>query len=171
MAEKEITTQGKDRDPVVYEIGFLLLPTISEEQILDEMNALKGTLESLRVSLISDGGAPELLTLAYPMVHTVSNKHTTYESAYFGWIKFYAQPESIVAVDAALKANQKLIRYLLIKTVKENTLLPKRFGAPGGKKKDEPITPAPVLTEAEIDKTVDDLISTTEVAEPATAVI
>ncbi|MHB8651651.1 MAG: 30S ribosomal protein S6 [Minisyncoccota bacterium] len=171
MVEKEISTKGADRDPVVYEIGFLLLPTIPEEQILDEMNALKSTVESLQALLISDGGTLELLTLAYPMVHTVSNKHTTYESAYFGWIKFHARPESIAALDVALKTNQKLIRYLLVKTIKENTLLPKRFGAPPAKKKEEITLTSPVLTEAEIDKTVDDLISTTETADTAAPVI
>lgn len=165
MKTPEIKEQS-EHDPNIYEIGYLLVPTIAEDRVLDDVNAIKNTVESLQGLLISDGGLPELITLAYPMTKTVANKNTHYESGYFGWVKFHARPDILPALTKSLEENAQVIRFLLITTVKENTVLPKRFGmAP--RKREEHSAPGgaetPILTAAEIDKTVDELISTATV--------
>lgn len=161
MQTKDTTVQGQDREPNVYEVGYLLVPTIAEPQVADEVNVVKNAIESLQSLFIADGGTPELMTLAYPMDHVVANKHTLYESAYFGWVKFHARPEAVKELETALKGNKHLIRFMIIRTIKENTVLPKKFGTAPRKRDDAPAAAAPALTEAEIDKTVDELISTT----------
>ncbi len=45
-----------------------------------------------------------------------------YDTAYFGWIKFEAAPEAALEIKKAMDANEKVLRYLLIKTARENTL-------------------------------------------------
>jgi hypothetical protein len=45
------------------------------------------------------------------------------EKGYFGWIKFQLSSENIDSVKKFLDNNVDVLRYLLIKTVKENTLL------------------------------------------------
>lgn len=162
MKKEDVITKEQEHDPNVYELGYLLVPTIAEAEVSDEVNAIKNEVESLQGLPIADGGTPELITLAYPMDHVIANKHTLYESAYFGWMKFHARPDAIAKLEQALKGNKHLVRFMIIRTIKENTLLPKKFGMTPRKREDAQ-TPAiaPVLTEAEIDKTVDELISTT----------
>lgn len=161
MKTEDVITKEQEREPNVYEVGYLLVPTIADNQVVDEVDTIKGAIEALQGLFIADGGTPELITLAYPMDHVIANKHTLYESAYFGWVKFHARPEAVKELEAALKSNKHLIRFMIIRTIKENTVLPKKFGAAPRKRDDAPAATAPALTEAEIDKTVDELISTT----------
>ena len=166
MAQPTTKEAHIEKEPKVYEIGFLLVPTLATESVPDEINAIRNTVESLHGLMIADGGTPELLELSYPMDKKVANKKIVYESAYFGWVKFHARPDALPALKKALEENPKIIRFLLITTVKENTVLPKRFGTTPRKREDHAPAAggsAVILTPAEIDKTVDELISTATV--------
>lgn len=115
----------KETKMSVYEVGYLLVPTIAEENVGGEVTALKDMLSEHGAQFISDE-YPKLIELAYEMSRTVANKKAKFTSGYFGWVKFEIPTANILKVKEVLDLNESIIRFLLIKTVRESTLAPKR---------------------------------------------
>ncbi len=116
----------KDIDSRIYEVGYLFMPTISEEKLPASYGNLKELVSSLGGNIISDD-MPKMINLAYPMFKTLKNINTKFDSAYFGWVKFFMDPEKILELKKKLELDLNIIRFLIIKTVKENTIAAKRF--------------------------------------------
>jgi len=158
---KELDTIGSD--PRVYEVGYHLLPTVGEERIGAEVTAIKDTIEGARGVVFAEE-FPKHLDLAYPMAKVKHNKRTTYRSAYFGWMKFEATPKAVLAINEKLKGNEHILRYILLKTVRENTMAPKKMLRERkeeflrGDESEESKKEEPKMTEAEIDKTIEELV-------------
>jgi hypothetical protein len=96
-------------------------------------------------------------------VKVVSNKRATHHASYFGWVKFEVVPAGAKAIDKKLKSEDNILRFILVKTVRENTMVPKKVlqqkrGEEG--RVEEKVEEKPVLTEAEMDKTIEDLVIT-----------
>ncbi len=140
-----------------YELGYLLVPTIPETEVADEVSKLKSAIEK-EGSVHSEGG-PEFIDLAYTMEQTLGSKKHKYSQGYFGWIKFNADPASIAGITKALDSNTGLIRYILIKTNVENTVV---FKKPKGDPKrettlsDEEMAALIAASEKEAAETVDE---------------
>lgn len=117
----EIKNEKSDMS-TVYEVSYLLLPSLAIEQVPGKAAAVKDMLTSLGGTLISDEN-PVLIDLAYPMVKVVGTNRHKANSGYFGWIKFEMAALDVEKVKKALDADVDTVRYLIIKTVKENTLL------------------------------------------------
>lgn len=86
MSKTEVKAKNTDEKEVVdarvYELGYLLVPTISEENIGASYSALKDTIVSMGGVMIADE-MPKMMPLAYQMVKVVSNvrtKHLTHIS-------------------------------------------------------------------------------------------
>src|SRR3989338_692451 len=111
-----------DVEPRIYEIGYHIIPTVKEEDIEKTVGEIRKVIESSveKTAFIAEG-APSLMKLAYPMSVREGEKYTEYDRGYFGWIKFEA-PASIVAVlNNALKTNPNILRFVIWKTVREDT--------------------------------------------------
>jgi len=111
-----------DVEPRIYEIGYHIIPTVKEEDIEKTVGEIRKVIESSveKTAFIAEG-APSLMKLAYPMSVREGEKYTEYDRGYFGWIKFEA-PASIVAVlNNALKINPNILRFVIWKTVREDT--------------------------------------------------
>jgi ribosomal protein S6 len=108
-----------------YELGFLLVPTTPETEVAAKVDALKAAIAAVSGEVLSTGG-PEYIDLAYQIVKSVASKNYRYDQAYFGWMKFTAEPEALAALKKALDGNTDLIRYILIKTTVENTIVFKK---------------------------------------------
>lgn len=109
-------------EPRIYEIGYHIIPTVKEEDIEKTVGEIRKGIESSaeKASFIAEG-APSLIKLAYPMSVREGEKYTEYDRGYFGWIKFEA-PASIVAVlNHALKTNPNILRFVIWRTVREDT--------------------------------------------------
>jgi ribosomal protein S6 len=160
----------KDDNMTVYEVSYLLLPSLSLEQVKQSM-AL-GNVFTANGGTIISGEEPVLIDLAYPMTKVVGTTRHKATQGYFGWVKF-AMPkdsgkEGILSVKKVLDANDEVLRYLLIKTVRENTLLNGKMMLRKDTKSQDGGTPEevvadPVDTEGEaapvdLDKTIDDLV-------------
>jgi hypothetical protein len=61
------------------------------------------------------------------MKKVIANIHTKFNSAYFGWIKFTMDSDKILELKKKLDLDPNFIRFLILKTVKENTIAAKRF--------------------------------------------
>lgn len=152
------------KEPKVYEVGYLLVPSMSEEEVPAVYGNLKDLIANLGGEVISDE-MPKMMNLAYTMSKVVSNVRSKFDSAYFGWTKFYMSPEKVVELKKALDLDTKFIRFLTIKTVKENTVASRRFvgkdtirrKTPGTKAEGEEEVVMPINKE-EIDKEIDALV-------------
>lgn len=149
-------------EPQVYEVGFHVIPIVAEDDLGVRVTAVRDVIEAAGGRMISDE-YPKHLDLAYPMVKIAANKRATYHSSYFGWMKFDADPASIRAIDKVLKADEFIIRFILVKTVRENTMVPKKVlrekrNEETPHAKESPAEKQPAMTEEELDKTIDSLV-------------
>src|SRR5574343_407706 len=124
-----------DTEKRVYEFSYLLVPKLTEEAVLGKVEELKKLFASNGAEFILDEN-PEYIGLAYTMIHQVNNKNERINSAYFGWFKMSVEADILERVKMTLDRDTDLIRYMLIKTVAENTLAPKKLSQkPTGRKK------------------------------------
>lgn len=160
MENKEKVGRAEGRDFVVYEVGFQIIPTVAEDDLGVRVTAIRDIIESKGGKMISDE-YPKHIELAYPMLKITSNKRSTYHDAYFGWMKFEADPIGAEEIAEKLMKDDYVIRSILVKTVRENTMVPKKvlMAKPREEgKPDEKAVEKPVMTEEELDKTIEDLV-------------
>ncbi len=102
----------------LYELGYLLVPVIAENNLAAEVEAIKALLKKAEVEIISED-FPKLIPLAYPMTHGGSGKKEKFDKAYFGWIKFQGQATAAEFIKRGCDAYEHFLRFLIIKTVKD----------------------------------------------------
>jgi ribosomal protein S6 len=141
-------TENKKEGLKVYEIGYHIVPSIPEEKVPAEADAIKALLAKYKAELIAEE-APKLKPLAYQMVKNAGIVRGKFNDAYFGWVKFETGAEEIVKIKEAFDANDHMLRYLLITTVRENTMVGSKFVAKGEEAKDAPKEAAKDGKEAE----------------------
>ncbi len=122
--EKEEVIEG---EPRIYELGYLLVPTLGEEEAPSVYGNMKELISNLGGQFIMDD-MPKLIPLAYTMDKTIQNVRHKFDMAHFGWIKFEMNPESVLELKKKLDLDTNVIRFLITKTVRENTIAGKRFG-------------------------------------------
>lgn len=115
----------KDDNTQVYEIGYLLVSSIPEEKVTDEVSLLKGILSKKGAEFIAEE-APELRDLAYTMSKKIGATHFKFDQGYFGWFKFELSKTETESVKKAFEENPNMLRMLFITTVKEGTYLGKK---------------------------------------------
>jgi ribosomal protein S6 len=147
----------------VYELGYLLVPTISEVDLPVVFGNLKELVASLGGVSIADD-MPKMIGLAYKMVKVIANVNNKFNTAYFGWIKFTMDSDKVLELKKKLDLDPNFIRFLILKTVKENTIATKRFVGRDNvhkkpsMKKDENEVVVPINKE-EIDKEIDAMVA------------
>lgn len=153
--------EGEDINSKVYEVGYLLVPTISEENIPVNYGNIKELISSLKGEIVADE-MPKMIPLAYEMKKVTSNVRSKFNTAYFGWVKFVMSTENILELKKTLDLDPNFIRFLILKTVKENTIASKRFVRSDVYKKptikkttDEVAIP---INKEEIDKEIDAMV-------------
>ncbi len=167
MSEVEVKDKNNTKEEGnsrVYELGYLLVPTIAADDVPAMYGNLKELVSSLGGEAISDE-MPKMINLAYSMVKVVSNVRSKFSTAYFGWIKFTMDSEKVLDLKKKLDLDPNVIRFLILKTVKENTIAAKRYvrsdmqrGGRPTKRSNENETVAPINKE-EIDKEIDALVA------------
>jgi len=164
MPEKknDVSTQEENSNSKVYELGYLLVSSIKEEDLSVQYGNIKELVVSFGGEVIADE-MPRLLNLAYSMKKVISNVRHKFTTAFFGWIKFMMEAEKVLEMKKKLDLDPNFIRFLILKTVKENTIASKRFIRGDSykrpvRKHPENITTVPINRE-EIDKEIDALIA------------
>jgi ribosomal protein S6 len=162
--KKDIPVTDVAKDPVIYEVGYHIVPIVGEDNLGARATKVRDAIESHKGIIISDE-FPRSVDLVYPIAKVAANKRATYSSAYFGWFKFQALPDAVRAIDADLKKDVEILRYIIVKTVRENTMSSKKALREAKREEtqtDEPREEKPKMTDEEMDKTVDDLVSAVE---------
>ncbi len=155
--EKEINISDLGADQKVYEVGFHIVPTMTEDALAEEVAKIRSAIGAVNGTIIADGAAKKM-DLAYTIAKVAQNKRTNYSVSYFGWFKFESEPKGAKEVASVLKADDNIIRFLLVKTVREDTMAPRKLFI---KKKEEEVAEAEevVISEEEIDASIDKLIA------------
>jgi ribosomal protein S6 len=104
----------------VYEVGYLILPSLAEEKLSTVVEKIKAAFERAGGKEL-DGEAPFLQDLAYTMSKTVGASRYVVNEAYLGWVKFELEPSKALEVKAELEKIDELLRFLLIKAPKETS--------------------------------------------------
>lgn len=135
----------------VYELGYHMVPTLTEEELQKEVDSLRSAISELKGNFLSES-EPALIELAYTMVIGEGGKNTKYDTSYFGWIKFDLEPKHLAHLqDEVIADNKNILRHLLIKTVAEDTLAQVNLEELNNNlkevKSDEKIAPAPKADE------------------------
>ncbi len=119
----------------VYEVGYIMVPSIAEENVAGEVTKFKDIFVNSGAVFISDE-YPKMTELAYEMTRSINNKKQKFSYGYFGWVKFECSTLQSLDIKEKLDNNENIIRFLLIKTVRESTLSAKRpYGRQDSSKK------------------------------------
>lgn len=124
-AEAEVVTDSLE-ETVSYELAFHVLPTVAEGEV-------PTVFADIKALITKDGGnifdeeAPERFDLAYEIEKVMEGKHRKFKSAYFGWIRFKALPESIADINSEIDHRQDILRHLLIRLTRKEEENPFRF--------------------------------------------
>lgn len=171
--EQQIDHTEQQNDVNVYELGFHLLPTVAEDDVAVQFSQLKSMIEKRGGEFIAED-FPKMITLAYEISKTIKASKKRFTNAYFGWVKFTLKPEDIVELEKEVKAFDPILRYLVISTVRENTMVESmkertakegEEGKEGETKVDGSETakaekkPKAKADQAEIDKSIDELVA------------
>jgi len=162
--------ENKDEiEVLVYEVGYHLMPTIDEAEVLSYSSKIKSLIEERGGAIISEE-MPKLMVLAYEISKSVNTKKQKFNKSYFGWVKFEMDPALVLDLKNKIENIPEVLRLLVIKTVKENTIsIPK---IPMFRKenrdgsiitlKDFPVKDEKIekieISEEEIDKSIDELV-------------
>lgn len=147
----------------VYEVAYLVSPIVPEEKVGEVVGRIKSVLEKQGAFVLSDE-FPRFKQLAYTLVKPLGGKNEKYATAFFGWIKFEGNTSVPVILQTALERDTDIVRFLVIKTERERKTstraplwrreTPKREAVVKTEEKK-----APSMTEAELDKTIEELIA------------
>jgi ribosomal protein S6 len=154
--------EQNNEDKRVYELGFLIDSAIGDEKIGEKFSSLKKIIEKNEGAFISEE-LPKIKKLEYTIFKSFHGKKERYDDAYFSWIKFEAIPASVDKIYEEFKKEDSVIRFIMVKTVKEDTVsipVNKRFSV-SSNGKEKPIVrkeKSSGVSEAELDKTIDDLV-------------
>jgi len=157
-AKEEPSPDWDEKGGRVYELGFLLDPAIPEDKLDGEFSSVKKVVESNGGSFISEEW-PKIKKLEYTIFKASHDGKKRYDTAYFSWIKFETTPLLVDKIYEEIKKNEKIIRFIIIKTVKKDTLAVIR--KPVIRKKRKVIEKKEQdsgISKEELDKTIDELV-------------
>ena len=161
MTEKEIQIETDESPRSHYELGYLLLPTISEEDLPGEAAHVREMIE--KNGTIISGAAPIEKHLAYEITKRVGVKNLRFQKAYFGHFIFQATSDGMADIREAVKKHDRILRSLLIVRTKESLVAPTRRipRSPESrpKRSEEKSTP---MNEAEVDKEIEKMVAAAE---------
>ena len=150
----------EEKESRIYEFGYLIVPTVSEEELPREVTALKDVLDKGKAVIISEE-FPRIRPLAYPMQKRVAGGYEKHLNGYFGWVKFESSAANTLRFMEEWKKHEKILRSILIKTVREQTMTLGRPRAERRERKEAPKdAPASApISEVELDKSLEKLIA------------
>jgi ribosomal protein S6 len=96
-----------------YELGYHLVPSLGEQDLALRVDELVKVVTHGGGRLISEG-APQQCNLAYTMRKQRGGKWDAYNTSFFGWLRFEADPKEMAYIKDELDHTEHLIRYLLI---------------------------------------------------------
>lgn len=158
----ELNNELKDTGNL-YEVGFHVLPTLTEEEAIAELASVTSFIEKSG-GVIKKSHNPQMRELSYEMTKVISGKKQNFGNAYFGHLVFQIEPGFVGSVRKDIEILPNVLRALILE-VSPESLLPReqRVRDPS---RDLPKLPTdeklesiiPQMSEAELDKTIEALV-------------
>lgn len=104
----------------IYELGYLLLPSIAEDDVLAVVKKMQDLVSS-KGGVLIDSEDPFKQDLAYSMTKVVGASRYVVTDAYLGWMKFELPVEEAPAVKEAISKMNEVVRSILIKAPRETS--------------------------------------------------
>ncbi len=139
------TEEHQDERVQLYEIGYLVVPTVAEEQLPGVVQELKSILEGQGAVIHSEGN---------PLMRELSYSIGKSDTAYFGWIRFNVKSEVAPVIKQKVEGLEHLLRFLLIKADEDTIII-----APEVVSSEEETEAPSVDATVDIDKKIDSLIT------------
>lgn len=111
------TTEDR-KENQVYELGYLILPSIAEENLSNVVDTIKGIIKKNGGEEIASEN-PIKFDLAYTMSKVIGARKYVVDDAYIGWVKFEALPSATLKINEAVKGLDEVLRFLLVKAPRE----------------------------------------------------
>lgn len=149
-------------EKLVYEVGYHLLSNIDESEVPAKSAKIKSIIEENQGTILSEE-MPKMVILAYEISKNIDSKKQRFNKAYFGWVKFEVDPSQVLNIKTVVENLPDVLRSIIVKTVKEDTMhvvkIP-MFKKDNSKevKSEEHVAAKEKASEAEIDKSIDNLI-------------
>lgn len=110
-----MTKTEKDNATALYDLGYHLVDTISEEDLKSSVQKLKRYVEEADGTVVFEH-EPRRISLAYPVSRSRKGAKDIFTSSYLGTLVFEIARVDVAAIHKALKADQSVFRFLLIET-------------------------------------------------------
>ncbi len=102
-----------NENTTVYEIGYLLAPTIPENEAVEiETSLHQHITDTDGVVLASQ--SPEMRELSYEIEVRDEGEKRQFSRGQFGWVQFQLKPEQVNEVESVFTKSDDVIRHLLI---------------------------------------------------------
>ncbi len=161
MTEKENHIESEESSESHYELGYLLMPTITEENLPHETASVREAIE--KHGVIISGAAPMEKHLSYEMTKRIGGKNLRFVKAYFGHFIFQATTDGMAEIREAIKKNDRVLRFLLISRTKESLVAPtRRISRPPESRPKRPEEKSAPMNEAEVDKEIEKMVAASE---------
>lgn len=139
----------------IYELAYLVTPLLPEAGLEEQVAAVKKGIEAAGGTILSEE-YPKMRYLAYTITKKIANKNVHFSEAYFGWMRFQAEPSVASPVEELLRKNDHIVRSLLIVASKDD---PKKKSAESEESAPAGEGEVPKITDQEIDREIDQLIA------------
>lgn len=162
----DIDEDIEESESQVYELGYHIVSSVGEENLAAETSNIKELIEKAGGIFVSED-YPKSVKLAYEISKSMEGKNQKFDNAYFGWIKFEIKKEDVMKIKEGLDGNANILRFIIIKTVRESTtapkitafdkkakILPKKTKALSVRKEEK----KEIISEEELDKTIEELV-------------
>ena len=110
-------TEENTKDAQVYELGYHVPSTLSDSDREKVLEGVRAQITKAGGNFVTEG-TPEDTRLAYTIEDDAHNKHI---ATFFGWMKFEMDPAAIPALTETLGNEEGIVRFRIVKTVKEDT--------------------------------------------------
>ena len=124
MVEAEAATHEKtdagDDVARIYELGYIIVPTAKEDDVEKILGSIRAEVEKAGGNFIAEG-APSMTRLSYTIPALEGGKRVEHDRGYFGWLKFEIQVAAARTLERMLAQNEKVMRSILFRTVREDT--------------------------------------------------
>lgn len=104
----------------IYEVGFLLAPTIPEDQVTAIDNDMHEKITEAGGEIVASQ-SPEMRELSYEIEVKDEGEKRQFTRGQFGWVQFSLNPADVDAVEKIFITSDEVIRHLLV-TVDEEAV-------------------------------------------------
>ena len=115
-----VKKEGNER---LYELGYLLLPNIAEQNIPETLEAIRSVITRAG-GLITLSNLPVSISLAYSIYRNDGGKNTEFTRAYFGFMHFSLERYALPLVKKEIEEMPAVLRSLFISDPHESIHMP-----------------------------------------------